>query len=353
MIGFIRRYLADRQAARSLVRLYSGEMSEQDQVEMLSRQLSDTTYKDSVIETLETLADMEALSTDRDILGAVGKQQADQPHQPCHSNRWKGAALAASVLISVATVFVVMHSADTQKDGDLQRYVTRTGEQKTIKLADGSALTLNTGTQLLVELSDQSRRVILERGEVYFEVAKDPQKPFVVDLGERSVKVLGTSFNIRKSPDRFKLAVVEGVVAVHHSEAQLSAPASALEEIGNNDRQALRDSAPRKVLAGTVVEYDKKQGTMVAYRDDQIDRLHSWRTGLIHFDEVPLYQVVQELNRYSARKILIEDSVVMGMEVYMGGSHRSGRYGAGTARRIVAHYHRTSFRSHCHYRQAV
>ena len=77
---------------------------------------------------------------------------------------------------------------------------------------------LNTGGQLVVDYGAQARRVLLERGEAYFEVAEDRARPFTVDLGLRSVTAVGTAFNVRKDPERFQVAVTDGAVAFHGAE---------------------------------------------------------------------------------------------------------------------------------------
>ncbi|MGS2722515.1 FecR family protein [Porticoccus sp. GXU_MW_L64] len=313
MIRAIKQNFTDRQAASGIARLLSGELSDREQVEMLSRQSSDDSYRNSFIDTMQTLSDMEDLAADPDILGVVAE---DSPPRLQPSRNWRGWAVAAGLLLAVTAGYIGWTPLVT-KDGDVQRYVTRIGEQKTVNLADGSAITLNTGTQILVEMSDQSRRIILERGEAYFDVARDPLRPFAVALGSRAISVLGTEFNIRKSPDSFVLAVVEGVVAIHGNEEQASDSAPAV-NVDDGERKQYRGSVQRKVLAGTVAEYSENSQQLVAYRDAHIDRLHSWRTGLVRFDAVPLHKVIQELNRYSAKKILVEDSSVMDMEVYAG-----------------------------------
>lgn len=319
MIASIRNYFAARRATRDIVRLFEYEMSAGDQQRMAASCSDDADYQDSFVSTLRAIADMDELANDPDIIGVV--QEGERAGQLVHNDSnsqlsWPRWAMAATILAAViASVYVPYQSGS--EDGVALRHVTRIGEQKTVDLPDGSTIILNTGTRVLVEQSSDIRRVILERGEVYFDVAKDAQRPFTVELGSRSVSVLGTQFNLYKSPDKFVLAVVEGAVSIHHHEEPLSAQAPLL-SVPDGERVEYRDAAQRRVEAGTVVEYHVSQQKLAAFQPENIGRYQSWRTGLIHFDREPLYKVVQELNRYSGKKILIEDASIMNMEVYAG-----------------------------------
>ena len=77
-------------------------------------------------------------------------------------------------------------------------------------------------------------------------------------------------------------------------------------------------SAPgqRLVEAGWVAEFDVSADELTAFRPESMDRYQGWRSGMLSFYREPLYQVVQELNRYSHRSILIEDASVMELNVY-------------------------------------
>ena len=185
----------------------------------------------------------------------------------------------------------------------LRSFVTRIGEQQTIELSDGSAVTLNTGSQLLVDYSESGRRLLLQRGEAFFEVVDDPQRPFVVDLGLQSVTAVGTVFNIRKDPQRYRVAVIEGAVAVHEVVADGWAPVPT-------------STRPLRVEAGWVAEFDVSRSEFTAFQPESIDRYSDWRSGMLGFYNEPLFEVVRELNRYSRRTILIEDASVMDLHVY-------------------------------------
>lgn len=97
------------------------------------------------------------------------------------------------------------------------RISTAATERKEVTLADGTVVMLNTGTELMVSgnFGKEERRVVL-KGEAYFKVAKNPDKPFIIQSGQLRTRVLGTAFNISAYPDRerIKVSVLTGLVRV-------------------------------------------------------------------------------------------------------------------------------------------
>ncbi|QLF93076.1 FecR domain-containing protein [Pseudomonas sp. ABC1] len=102
---------------------------------------------------------------------------------------------------------------------------TRIGEHLRHSLRDGSEVFLNADTRLQVIYGETLRQVLLLRGEASFEVAKDRQRPFVVDAGLARVRVLGTHFVVNRLPDRLRISVEHGLVEVdaHGQRLQLQA----------------------------------------------------------------------------------------------------------------------------------
>ncbi|MCY3841457.1 MAG: FecR domain-containing protein [Gammaproteobacteria bacterium] len=128
------------------------------------------------------------------------------------------------------------------------------------------------------------------------EAAEVPDRPFTVDLGLRSVTVVGTQFNVRKDPQHYQVAVIEGAVSIG--------------EFADRATQ-------HRLEAGWVAEVDVQRNELNAFRPESLDRYAGWRNGMVSFSREPLYQVVQELNRYTRKKVLIEDTAVMDLSVYI------------------------------------
>lgn len=94
---------------------------------------------------------------------------------------------------------------------------TATGEQKTLTLADGTQLTLNTDSAIGISFSGQIRRLRLLKGEIMVNTASDPAtpaRPFVVDTADGSLHPIGTRFSVRRMADATRLAVFSGAVRI-------------------------------------------------------------------------------------------------------------------------------------------
>ena len=100
---------------------------------------------------------------------------------------------SAALLVGVALVGLGVYF--TAPSEDTQTYTTGIGARKTLSLADGSQIELNTNTVLRISTSD-NRRVWLDHGEAYFEVVHNPNHPFMVDVGQRRITDLGTKINV-------------------------------------------------------------------------------------------------------------------------------------------------------------
>ena len=299
------------QVAEDLVTLFSTEATETDAQRIKQWRTGTKEYQQEFMETAHILGGLDALANDQDILSLL--------HQPGKvesktSRILPALAVAATLLMAVGIGLVSWFATDPAQVGD--RYVTRVGEQKTINLDDGSVLTLNTNTQVLVNIDENNRLVKLLKGEAYFDVFSDANRPFAVDLGEQSVTVLGTEFNIYRQPEKFTLAVTEGLVSLHATgEAASNNAPEITVETDTPDNLGVIDQ--RKISAGTVAAFDVSSQHLTVHQPKAMDHLANWRTGMIRFDEQPLAKVVEELNRYSAKQIIIDDESIADLNIYV------------------------------------
>lgn len=293
--------LAGYRTARNIVRLL-GNDDDQLQLEALAS-LEKGIEQEA---TWRALANLEGLSDDTDIqqLLSCARRPAVKPS---HRSRYKLIGAVAAVMVVACAAVIIALQPITTSQSDFQRYVTRTGELKPIELGDGSRVTLNTGTEILAEISTDERRVILSRGEAHFEVARDESKRFYVELGDQAVSVLGTAFNLHRSAEGFVLTVTEGEVAVHALRETVMRDATL---ISQSETLVLYPGNQRRVPAGWQVNYVSSSQTLSATMVD-VNHAVDWRDGVLNFVDTPLVQVVKELNRYSAKKILIEDASIM------------------------------------------
>ncbi len=304
-----------RRAALNVARLYSGELGEREARAANGWRESgerDREYQREFLASNHLLADIDPLMEDEELLRFADEPATGQIVKP---GRWRIVTAAALLLIVTAIGWEFYPGNTNDWESTALRYVTRVGEQKTVNLDDGSVVTLNTGTQLIVNMTDSERRVILERGEAFFDVTSDSQLPFMVNAGLRTVTVLGTQFNVRVYPEKLQVAVMEGMVALHPEQQQVSEKALLIESRESDD-VILPKPGQVRVKAGWVVELDSGNQKLLGYSASKLSNLSAWRSGQLEFAGLPLRRVVQELNRYSRKKILIEDTTINELKIF-------------------------------------
>jgi transmembrane sensor len=207
-------------------------------------------------------------------------------------------ALIAMSLIAIAAVGIGVYLRDPG-------LVTRVGEQRNLTLADGSRVSLNTASRIHVQYDRSARRVVLDEGEAYFEVAKHADWPFVVTAGGRQVIAKGTAFLVRRDEDRVAVTLVEGKVTVIPTE-EAAMPSHAPVPVG------AQSSSVSPIASGAdVTLFPGQRLTFVGRGSPKLDtpsleRMTAWQHGQAIFDHTSLADAVAEMNRYSGAEIKIE-----------------------------------------------
>ncbi len=219
-----------------------------------------------------------------------------------HMRSW-GMGLAATMVLSLTVLLSYWttrsskpSSAEASLQMTLPQFKTAIGEQQTFQLEDGSQVLLNTASEVRVSEWVRSRRLVLERGEAYFIVAKNARKPFIVIVDGASITATGTQFAVRRDPDRVTVILTEG-------------------------RVRLSDS-PNAVDLDAGHEAILTQGARWQIRKSDVAKATSWRTGRLTFDNQPLATVVTELNRYTITQLRLVDAKLL--SVPMSGVFRVG-----------------------------
>ena len=219
------------------------------------------------------------------------------------------AALFAGLMVGL----VLMRDAvEPPAEAWSQTVVTAVGEQREVKLLDGSVITLNTDSQLNVNYGAGYRNVRLLQGEVMFDVARDPDRPFVVDAGLRRIEAVGTAFAVRIEPDSVAVIVTEGRVRVFEPPPDDKSAAPVNSPI-------LLDSGKRIVI---VREHAAPQPDAEPVSSQEIQRQLAWREGLLDFSETPLHEVIREVSRHTSLKIEVSDPSLRTLE--FNGLFRTG-----------------------------
>jgi transmembrane sensor len=219
----------------------------------------------------------------------VARDGVEDAREPAsRSISWsRRAAIAAGLFAVLAgAAYFASHSLRGDSDAVVQidNYSTPVGGLVSVPLKDGSTVTLSSATDLRVRLGETERQVELARGEAFFEVAKEPRRPFVVDAGAHRVVAVGTKFAVRQDPADFRVVVTEGSVRIDGASAR-----------------------PELLPAGSVARANGKDIATRTISVPAAESLLSWRSGYIVFHETALADAVAEFNRYNERKIVIED----------------------------------------------
>jgi transmembrane sensor len=233
---------------------------------------------------------------------AASRSTADPEARSGHGyirgwKRW--AALAASVALALFGASYLLLSDVSAAN----YYSTPIGGLATVPLADGSTLSLNTATRIRVSLGKRERRVDLESGEAYFVVAKDNARPFVIYVGTKQVKAMGTEFSVRRASDDLQVYVTVGRVLLTTSPQDAAAGSVSLE-------------------AGMMARTMNYEIRVSHSTPTQLEDALSWRTGFVTFHNTPLSDAVAEFNRYRVRKIVIGDLSLASLRI--DGKFRSG-----------------------------
>ena len=222
------------------------------------------------------------------------------PRPPPRARRvtgYVGAAFAIAVAVTLGWGWQ-RHVAVEQSS-----YLTAVGDLRTVPLSDGSSATMSSDSRMRVSLSNGERHIDLQQGEAFFEVAKDPGRPFVVSVGGRQVVAVGTRFAVRRDGEDLRVVVTEGTVR--------------LQSQGVTGPQRM----PTTLLHAGNVAVASTRGVLVRTGTvEEAERDLDWRSGYVTFRDTPLADAAAEFNRYNARKIVVGDAEVAALRV--GGNFR-------------------------------
>jgi transmembrane sensor len=185
-----------------------------------------------------------------------------------------------------------------------QTYTTERGESRTVILKDGTVLHLNTQSRVRWSGSGKDRRVALELGEVLFEVAHDATRPFRVTVGNSEIRDLATEFDVyRRSNGSVVVTVLSGQVAIKDLGIGANGPVWTERQLKPNEQ----------------VEYTSASLITDVHPVDATKTVR-WREGLLETEGQSFSTVVNELNRYTNKQILIADPRVDAARIKLGGA---------------------------------
>ena len=225
--------------------------------------------------------------------------------QPGASGFFVGYRLAATAAILLLAVAIAATSRMYFPGTNINNngiYGTAIGQQRTVTLPDGSAIKLNTDSQVQVDYGSNVRKIRLLRGESLFEVSHDPAKPFEVYARGNMIRAVGTAFSVRLIGDAVKVTVAEGKVEL----AKVKDPSTGSDSNRSPDlrpvpeRLGFLEHGQSATLGNTVNDL-----TMLAQQE--LEQQLSWSHGFLSFSGESLRKVVNEINRYTPITIEIAD----------------------------------------------
>jgi transmembrane sensor len=298
--------LEDR-AAAAIVRRQSGDWTAADQ-RQLDDDLADPDFAAAYARASRAWQAVGGYATSPEImamreqaLSGLRRKQVARWGRPASAWPWRGAAVAAAVLLAVALGLGARSYFD---DATEASFATEIGEQRIIELEDHSRIALDAGTTLHVRLTRDSRIIELAQGQAQFMVASDPRRPFRVHAGDHTITAVGTSFNVEYLDRSMEVAMVEGKVAV-----SIGVPGG-----GSPGEGVARRNAVTDLVAGEELKVDA-DGRARLDRKADIESAIAWRQGKIILKDTPLGEAVRRLNRYSRLQVRIGDESLAALRV--------------------------------------
>ncbi len=224
------------------------------------------------------------------IVSDLGVRPSRLPPRAANANlrAWIGAGAALAASFAVAAVGIGLWPGSNLGKGaaPAQTYRTAPGQTRAITLADGTRIRLNAASQITVRLGKDVRRVEMADAEAAFDVTHDAKRPFLIAVGDRQVRVVGTEFNLRHREGKVALTVRRGTVEVRPADALASAPT----RVTVGQQLAHVEGQPLQTLTAAEPE--------VAF---------AWTNGQLIYRNQPLSEVAGDLSRRFAIPVRVAD----------------------------------------------
>lgn len=233
------------------------------------------------------------------------------PHIPPPRQYPSGRLLAAASLLAGLAVFLIAehprHGGATNAVNN--EFTTAHGEQRIWELSDNTVVHLNSDTKISVKFEQHSRSINLAYGQAYFEVAKDPARPFHVLVGNVTLQDIGTSFDVFRTDKQVVVTVVEGHVAISMRPAPSSA-VTALAQTGADGGNGTATSPSATTIADLRAGQQatiQASGNVRTSPAADVGLATAWMRQEIIFERESVQQVAAEFNRYNQIQIEISD----------------------------------------------
>ena len=224
------------------------------------------------------------------------------------ARQWFAPTVGACAALMVALGMWVLPADDwPQETAQVRTHSTAIGERRSVALSDGSSMHLNTNTEVQVNFGPHRRRIVLQTGEGYFEVAKDAARPFEVRVGSTVVRAIGTRFLVRRQASgQAEVTVFEGVVELLKA---------ADESVESGDGRAKSTVPPVRLVVGQSATEQQHITILRSVSAPDLERKLAWQEDRIEFDDTPLAVAIEQVNRYSAVPLSLADDSLRNVRV--------------------------------------
>ncbi|WP_207424405.1 FecR family protein [Desertivirga brevis] len=280
---------SNKQLKSILLKYLEGQASDSE------KQAIDTWYEsfDSATQDKDQIHNRDSVY--RTINHGIDKQTIEEPQEQNKTRRlWFAVSAAASIVLLTTIGFLYLNSSKPLRPEE--RVVNTTNNtRKTITLDDGTVVELNSNSRLVIssDYNDHDRKVSLE-GQAFFDVTKNPDKPFVITSGELKTVVKGTSFDIRAYRDlgHIKVSVATGIVKI-------------LRSIPKSEPSVLTQG----IVKNQTLTYDLKT-KQSEIKDESTSEILSWRNNTVYIDNFTLPEIASLLSRHFSKQVILQTTSI-------------------------------------------
>lgn len=290
-------------AAHWCVRLCEGEMTSAARLEFTRWLTSDPLNRAAFDSAVATWQEINAAEATPELVSLrVGALENLRRAQRARAG-WLLRKLRTPGVLAASVVLIVLGAVTAWRQMSPQQISSGVGERRTVLLADGSRISLDASSEVLVGYSRGLRTLHLVRGRAKFDVAKDPRRPFQVHAADREIVATGTEFSVEIVQKEVHVVLYQGRVSVAGTGANvLLAPGQEL-------------IAPISLAKAHIEPVD-------------VARSLAWENGELEFVDEPLATAVERVNRYGTEQVLVGNTAAANLRI-------SGVFTAGDTRAFV------------------
>jgi transmembrane sensor len=306
-----RRLAAANQAAHWLVALQTVELPRQQKSEFIDWLRESPLHVSEMLHACRLQRDLGAFDrwnninvsegpTENKVLALVRQSRLSDTPAPGRRRRIASAFAIAACLAGALVVSSYLFNRFSES-----RWTTELGERREVTLSDGSVVDLAPSSEVRARFENNLRMISLKRGEALFHVAKDPNRPFIVQVANTRVRAVGTVFNVAQSDQGVSVTVVEGRVTV----SEKGAPNGA----GRSEQSTPLGADEQMVISA--VDHSSK------VRKVKGELEVAWAAGQLVFENEPVAEIVRRFNLYNKVQLQLADAHLG--ERRMGGMFRA------------------------------